>query len=167
MNGANMVDTRGLFVSFSNLGTQIECRTNFTLTASSISQQPSFISLRRSQRIYVQQFIASASVSSFLTVLRNTWQGKDVTSLHQHFYHWSMICISNNSKSLIIMIVIKKTVWSMPRLYYYKLCFWWVHFIFIMQHHRCFYELHYRSATTSWFFLFCVIVFLHHLFHVS
>jgi len=75
MDGTTMVDTRGLFVSFSNLGTQLAARTNFTLTASSISQQTLFISLRRSQRIYVQQSIAAASVSSFLTLLRGTWSG--------------------------------------------------------------------------------------------
>jgi len=75
MNGAKMVDTRGLFVSFSNLGIQLAARTTFTLTASSISQQTSFISLRRSQKIYVQQAIASASVSSFLSALRTAWTG--------------------------------------------------------------------------------------------
>jgi len=84
MNGAKMVDTRGLFVSFRNLGTQLAARTTFTLRASGVSQQTSFISLRRSQKIYVQQSIALASVSSFLSVLSGTWTGINIPSLSKH-----------------------------------------------------------------------------------
>jgi len=87
MNGANMVDTRGLFVSFRNLRTQIASRTTFTLTASSVSQQTTFISLRRSQRIYVQQAIASASVRSFLTQLGGAWTGINTPSLSRHRFN--------------------------------------------------------------------------------
>ena len=78
MKGTVMVDARRT-VSFklNDLAIQLaNLATGFKITASGAATM-NFLSLRRSQKIYVKQFIASTSVKSFLTALQGAWSGRN------------------------------------------------------------------------------------------